>query len=85
MRGPGVRHLSSPCNGEGDREAVEGLATAEPSGPSVTSPSAPRHLPMKWGGEALRYSSSAALARLKMSSNISAVSRRVFVFSREQW
>src|SRR5690606_39063366 len=54
----GGRFFSSPCNGEGDRVAVEGLTTAptdegaESGGPqslSVTSPSAPRRLPIGMG------------------------------------
>src|SRR5690606_23700733 len=44
--------LSSPCNGEGRRVAVEGLTSAEPSDPSVSSPSASIHLPTRWGGDA---------------------------------
>nr|MCB7500470.1 cation diffusion facilitator family transporter [Enterobacter roggenkampii] len=45
--------LSSPCNGEGDHEVVEGRAPAAPSGPSVSLAAPPIHLPISWGGEAV--------------------------------
>src|SRR5690606_20900685 len=44
--------MTSPCNGEGDRVAVEGPQPAEPDGPSVSVAAPPIHLPTTWGGEA---------------------------------